>query len=244
MKKPSLNIYKKRRSIAVFIIMSLVILLSGFPGLFGTDNLTQEDKSSQVLSEQAKNSPLAKEILKTISVKGRSPKTGYSRSQFGEGWGDINGCDTRNIVLSLQLKKVKLAEDGCIVLSGILNDPYTGRTINFLRGSTTSSKVQIDHVVALSDAWQKGAQFLKFEDRVALANDILNLLAVDGPANRQKGDSDAASWLPANKSYRCRYVARQIAVKSKYSLWVTPAEKLTMVRILNGCGDQVVPVQE
>jgi hypothetical protein len=123
----------------------------------------------------------------------------------------------------------------------VLDDPYTGAEIQFVRVSSTSGEVQIDHVVALSDAWQKGAQDLEFTERVIFANDPLNLLAVDGPANQEKGDADAASWLPPNRAFRCRYVARQIAVKAEYKLWVTEAEKAAMRRVLNGCGDQRVP---
>jgi len=146
--------------------------------------------------------------------------------------------------LQQSLTDIKLGDDGCVVLSGTLLDPYTGTTIEFLRGGSTSADVQIDHVVALSDSWQKGAQQLDETQRLLLANDPLNLLAVDGPANQRKGDSDAASWLPPNKNYRCRYVARQIAVKQAYSLWVSAAEKATMKRILNGCGEQRLPVEE
>jgi hypothetical protein len=123
----------------------------------------------------------------------------------------------------------------------VLNDPYTGKTIEFQRGETSSQTVQIDHVVALSDAWQKGAQQLAFEKRVALANDPLELLAVDGEANQQKSDGDAATWLPANKSFRCQYVARQIAVKQKYMLWVTEPEKQAMLRVLGSCPGQRLP---
>ena len=97
--------------------------------------------------------------------------------------------------------------------------------------------MQIDHVVALSDAWQKGAQQLTAEQRVQLANDPLNLLAVDGPANQAKSDADAATWLPPHKPFHCQYVARQVAVKRKYQLWVTEAEKEAMIRILLSCGD-------
>jgi hypothetical protein len=175
-------------------------------------------------------------------VKGRAPKTGYSRSEYGDGWATVGGCDMRNIMLARGMTDVVLADDGCIVLSGKLNDPYTGKIIEFKRGTDTSGDVQIDHVVALSDSWQKGAQSLGPDDRLQLANDPLNLLAVDGPINQKKGDSDAASWLPPNKSFRCQYVARQIAVKDKYRLWVTDAEKSAMKRVLNGCGDQVVPI--
>lgn len=126
-------------------------------------------------------------------------------------------------------------------MSGVLDDPYTGMTIQFSRQQ--SSAVQIDHVVALSDAWQKGAQQLEREARVQFANDPLNLLAVDGPANQQKGDGDAATWLPENSSFRCEYIARQVSIKQKYTLWVTKAEKQAMAQILSGCPGQVLPTK-
>ena len=177
-------------------------------------------------------------ILNTLPVKGRAPKTGYSRAQFGDAWSDIdhNGCDTRNDILNRDLTaKQHKNPRGCVVISGILNDPYTGKIINFMRGKDTSEQVQIDHVVALSDAWQSGAQEISAQERLQLANDPENLLAVDGPANQQKSDSDAATWLPANASFRCPYVARQIRVKAKYHLWVKPAEKEAMINVLTPC---------
>lgn len=125
--------------------------------------------------------------------------------------------------------------------TGVLNDPYTGKTINFVRGVSTSLAVQIDHVVALSDAWQKGAQQLPFATRVSFANDPLNLLAVDGPTNGQKSDSDAASWLPPRKAYRCAYVSRQVAVKRKYHLWVTQAERNAILVVLRACPTMRIP---
>ena len=131
--------------------------------------------------------------------------------------------------------------DKCQVTRGVLNDPYTGKVITFVRGGSTSANVQIDHVVALGDAWQKGAQQLSSKEREQLANDPLELLAVDGPANQQKSDGDAATWLPSNKPFRCQYVARQIAVKQKYKLWVTSAEKDAMNRVLAACPDQGLP---
>ena len=173
--------------------------------------------------------------LTKLEVKGRAPKTGYSRKQFGDGWGKIDGCSTREVILARDLADEKL-DDKCRVQSGRLNDPYTGKTIQFQRGKETSQRVQIDHVVALSDAWQKGAQQLPHEEREKLANDPLNLLAVDGPANQAKGDGDAATWLPANKPFRCQYIERQVAVKRRYRLWVTSAEKDAMARILSSCG--------
>ena len=184
-------------------------------------------------------------VLDTLQVKGRAPKTGYKRTQFGKAWADVdhNGCDTRNDILNRDLSGVKhkLGTHDCVVKSGTLQDPYTGKTITFKRGQKTSTAVQIDHVVALSDAWQKGAQKLSKTTRTELANDPYNLLAVQGRANQQKSDGDAATWLPSNKAFRCEYVARQIGVKHKYSLWVTAAEKSAMERVLASCPAQTVP---
>ena len=176
-------------------------------------------------------------VLASIPVKGRAPKTGYDREgEFGNAWTDVdrNGCDTRNDVLARDLVATTLA-GACRVVSGTLVDPYTATTIAFVRGETTSALVQIDHVVALSNAWQSGAQLLTREQRVALANDPRNLLAVDGAANSSKGDGDAATWLPANTGFRCDYVSRQVAVKAAYALWVTPAEHDAMLRVLGTC---------
>jgi hypothetical protein len=129
----------------------------------------------------------------------------------------------------------------CVVESGVLQDRYSGETINFVRGNITSMEVQIDHVVALSNSWQTGAFKLSLLQRTALANDPLNLFAVKGRLNSQKGDGDAATWLPPLKSFRCAYVAQQIAVKAKYSLWVTAPEKSAMVGILEKCPNQNLP---
>ncbi|MFE4541536.1 DUF1524 domain-containing protein [Arthrobacter sp. NPDC056727] len=189
----------------------------------------------------------AVDLLATLPVKGRAPKTGYARALFGQAWADVdrNGCDTRNDILKRDLTGISYTNSvACKVRSGTLADPYTGTIINFLRGSATSSAVQIDHVVALSDAWQKGAQQLTAEQRTAFANDPLNLQSTDGPTNMQKGDGDAATWLPPNKGFRCEYVARQISVKATYSLWVTQAEHDAMARILANCSGQLTPTNE
>lgn len=189
----------------------------------------------------------AVDLLGTLAVKGRAPKTGYDRAQFGQSWADVdrNGCDTRNDILKRDLTAITYTNSvPCRIQSGVLADPYTGTTITFQRGSTTSTAVQIDHVVALSDAWQKGAQQLSLEQRMAFGNDPLNLQATDGPTNQKKGDGDAATWLPPNNGYRCEYVARQISVKATYKLWVTQAEHDAMARILTNCSDQLAPTNE
>jgi hypothetical protein len=189
---------------------------------------------------------LATAVLQTLPVKGRAPKTGYTRDEFGQAWADVdrNGCDTRNDILKRDLTSIlyKPGTRNCVVASGTLIDWYSGETIKFVRGNVTSMEVQIDHVVALSNAWQTGAFKLTVEQRTALANDPLNLFAVKGSLNLQKSDGDAATWLPPLKSFRCAYVAQQIAVKAKYSLWVVPPEKAAMVSILAKCPTQKLPV--
>lgn len=182
--------------------------------------------------------------LAALPIKGRAPKTGYERSLFGQAWTDDvtvtyghNGCDTRNDILRRDLVEVEIkpGSNGCTVLAGVLNDPYTGSTVEFHRGASTSSQVQIDHVVALSDAWQKGAQQWDAAKRRNFANDPANLQATSGSVNEQKGDGDAATWLPPNKSYRCTYVSRIVDVKATYGLWVTQAEHDAIARILSNC---------
>ena len=61
----------------------------------------------------------AKSELEKIEVKGRAPKTGYSRKQFGNGWGKINGCSVREVILARDLTDEKIDEK-CRVLSGVL----------------------------------------------------------------------------------------------------------------------------
>jgi len=175
------------------------------------------------------------EQLESLEIKGRAPKTGYDRDLFSSGWAVIDSCDMRNFILARDMMGEVLDDDNCTVLSGALNDPYVGKSILFQRGKLTSAEVQIDHVVAVSDAWQKGAQTMDQLTRYEFYNDPDNLLAVDGPANQQKGDGDAATWLPENKTYRCEYVSKQIFVKTKYNLWVTRSEYDAMAKILNDC---------
>ena len=179
--------------------------------------------------------------LNKLEVKGRAPKTGYTRSQFPH-WSDPdqNGCDARNDTLKRDLTNItfKAGTRDCKVIAGQLLDPFSGKVLTF---STTKVVIDIDHVVALSNAWQTGAAYFDKNTRLLIANDPINLLAVDAKLNRQKGDGDAATWLPPNKSFRCEYVARQVAVKSKYKLWVTEPEKVAITKILSNCVDQKLP---
>jgi hypothetical protein len=180
--------------------------------------------------------------LNQLEVKGRAAKTGYSRAQFPH-WSDPdrNGCDARNDTLKRDLTNItyKVGTRDCKVVGGQLLDPFSGKSITF---SSTKSNIDIDHLVALSNAWQTGAAYFDKAKRTQIANDPLNLLAVDAKLNRQKGDGDAATWLPPAKSFRCEYVAAQIAVKVKYSLWLTAPEKSAMSKVLESCPDQLLPV--
>ena len=214
------------------------------PAEAGGSNATKgDDKGKNKGKDEAKQKGTALAALGDLPVKGRAPKTGYDRDQFGPAWADVdrNGCDTRNDILARDLTDETLESNGCVVLTGRLDDPYTATVIDFQRGQSTSADVQIDHVVALSDAWQKGAQQISDGARKQLANDPLNLWAADGPTNGAKGDGDAATWLPPNKAFRCEYVARQIAVKATYKLWVTAAERDAMKRVLSRCPDEPLP---
>lgn len=163
----------------------------------------------------------------------------YDRDAFGEAWADVdgNGCDTRNDVLARDLAEVvfRADSDGCIVRSGRLDDPYTGRAIAYLRGEATSDAVQIDHVVPLSYAWRHGASSWSAGELEGFANDPLNLLAVDGPANQQKSDSGPGDWLPPDAAYACAYVERFAAVLARYGLTVAPADHDTMARVAADC---------
>ena len=231
---------RRRRMVLVAVILIGTlgwVVIKEWPNL----PLMLPDSQPQQSGSNSGSGEVARDALAALPTKGRAPKTGYKRSQFGDGWAKSGGCDTRNVILRRDLVNAVLGDDNCKVQAGALSDPYTGQRIAFKRGANSSGAVQIDHVVALSNAWQTGAQQLSSEQRISLANDPLELLAVDGPANQQKGDGDAATWLPSNKPFRCQYIARQIAVKKKYSLWVTPPERTAMERILASCPEQRLP---
>ncbi|MBR2543763.1 HNH endonuclease [Candidatus Saccharibacteria bacterium] len=209
--------------------------------LTGESDLDESSSSSGITGsseggEIVGSEQFAKDVLEKLEVKGRAPKTGYSREEFYDGWPNVDGCSLRQRILKRELGYSARLE-GCNVVAGEYDEPYTGEHV-VLASREEVSKIQIDHVVALSDAWQKGAQYKDYETRNKIATDPLNLLAVDGAANKQKSDGDAATWLPKNKKFRCQYVARQISVKYKYSMWVTQAEKEAMARVLSNCPEE------
>ena len=222
------------------LIKTAIVLMIAIIGSYKTLDINAQKYDDSPVAIEIINTP-AGQVLGTLEIKGRAPKTGYTRDMFGSGWQRIDDCDMRNYILARDMTDLSFVTPSCKVASGILHDPYSDKTIVFSRGLDTSDDVQIDHVVALSDAWQKGAQQLTSLQRETLANDPLELLAVDGSLNQQKADGDAATWLPPNKDFRCSYVARQIAVKKKYSLWVTRSEYDAMAIILAACPEQTLP---
>ncbi|MER6805433.1 MULTISPECIES: HNH endonuclease family protein [Streptomyces] len=182
----------------------------------------------------------ARELIETVPTKGRGPKTGYDREDFGYAWMDTadgvplarNGCDTRNDLLRRDGQDLRFRSGSdCVVIAMTLADPYTGKTIEWRKQQ--AAEVQIDHVVPLSYSWQMGASRWSEDKREQLANDVLNLIPVDGPANSAKGDSGPAAWLPPNRSVRCAYAVRFAQVAVKYEMPVTPADKRMM---LTQCG--------
>ncbi len=233
------------RRVGVAALAVLAALCAGaLGGCRSSDNGPLEDPregtpSSTSAPGSGPDAGRALDQLATLQIKGRAPLTSYDRDQFGDAWSDVdrNGCDTRNDILRRDLtgETLKPGTHGCVVLAGVLIDPYSGRRIDFVRGELTSPLVQIDHVVALADAWRSGAQSWDAEKRRRFGNDPLNLLAVDGALNQQKGSSNAASWLPPERSSWCGYASQQIAVKAAYGLWVTQAEHDALRRAAERC---------
>ncbi len=217
----------------VAVILWLVLNPASFEQVF-----TKVEDAGADVSVSA-DSKLAIEVLELLEVKGRAPKTGYSREEFYNGWPTVEGCSLRQRIIKREFGDSAVL-DGCNVVAGEFDEPYTGEHLVFHSREEISKGIQIDHVVALSDAWQKGAQYMDKTVRYQMATDPLNLLAVDGPANQGKSDGDAATWLPSNKKFRCQYVARQVSVKYKYGLWVTEAEKTAIHNILTTCPDEPV----
>lgn len=173
--------------------------------------------------------------------------TGYDRTQhFGSSWGKIEGCSVREVVLARDFSTFQHKPgSSCEVVKGTLNDPYTGRSIEFVRGPSTSKAVEIDHVVSASYAYQVGAHAWTKDQRVAFYNDLDNLLAVEGRVNSAKSDRGIADTLSA--SYpdskdplisgdgRCLFAQKYISTLSKYSLGITKSDQTSAIKTLKEC---------
>lgn len=184
----------------------------------------------------------ARQRLGQLEVRGWDRTSDFKRYRFGKAWSDDvdvefghNGCNTRDDILRRDLQNLVVRRGTCYAQSGTLVDPYSGVTIDFVRSPETSKAIEIDHVVALADAWYKGARSWDPQRRLDFANDPRNLLAVSPKANFDKAFRDAASWLPPNEAFRCDFVARQIEVKAAYGLWLAAKEKKAMEAVLARC---------
>ena len=224
----------RRLVVVVFALVMVVVWLLVNPESY--EQIFTSVENTGIETEVNNSTRLATEIVNELEVKGRAPKTGYSREQFYDDWPLVDGCSLRQRIIKREFGDSAVVS-GCDVVAGEFDEPYTGEHRIFDEKSEIAG-IQIDHVVALSDAWQKGAQYKSYEIRNQIATDPLNLLAVDGPANEQKSDGDAATWLPKNKKFRCQYVARQVSVKYRYGLWVTEAEKEAILRVLQNCPNE------
>lgn len=205
-----------------------LIILALLVGLFGCVVDRGSTSPSSVTTPSPDFKPRKGTALAALAELQTAPKApeGYVRARFGRPWDDLdnNGCDQRSDVLRRDLKRehIKPGTHGCIPASGWMRSPYTGIRVDFERGD---GDIEIDHVVSLSNAWASGARSWNPDRRTELANDFLNLLAVDSESNRSKSDYDASRWAPDNRPFRCKFFARQVAVKKKYELTVTASER-------------------
>lgn len=243
----SIDIYRefslRRKRRFAFVLIVCLVVFGHFAINISSAQFEGISEQAESLVELARSEGryiLASDELVKLRVADRAPKDGYRRDKFGKVWDEYYGCDVRNIILQRDLQNTIIDDNKCTVLEGILvQDPFTGETIHFKKGE--GNAIHIEHIVALSDAWQKGAQNINIDRREVFANDPLNLIAVDGKANMAKGDADASEWLPI-ESYQCMYVARQVAIKSKYDLWVTSSEKRAIKKVLDSCPEQLLPI--
>jgi Protein of unknown function (DUF1524) len=224
------------------LALLIVLVIAGAAGWRYYRDIATRQPKPEPPSTATSSYDAVRHEMEALPVKGWDRVRDFDRARFGEPWSDDvnvefghNGCNTRDDILRRDLADLQVRPGTCFAESGILHDPYTGATIVFTRGPNTSPAVQIDHVVALSDAWYKGARLWDDQRRRDFANDPRNLLAVGGQDNFDKAFRDAASWLPPNVAFRCAFVARQVEVKTDYQLWVSGREKDAMRSVLRGC---------
>jgi hypothetical protein len=239
---------RRRRAVLALLIVAAVTVLvvlardwidrSSGP----SPSSTAVTSSAPAAAVRAPRFDAARAQLAALSIKSWDRAQDFKRYRFGQAWSDDvnvefghNGCNTRDDILRRDLANLVVRPGTCFAQSGTLHDPYTGTTIDFVRGPATSDSVEIDHVVSLADAWYKGARLWDEQRRLDFANDPINLLAVSPKANFDKAFRDAASWLPPNEAFRCDFVARQVNVKTVYGLWVSAKEKQAMADVLAGC---------
>lgn len=233
----------------VFALLATGCAPSTTPGAGGQHQRHRHHRASPSAKASVSTAPAptaarARVALTRLRVEARPRGTeGYDRDLFGSDWIDTdhNGCNQRDDVLLRDAVpgSTRVAQQGSCdhdVLAGTWHDPYTGRTLTFtdLKDLHQAEAIQIDHIVPLAEAWVSGASRWSTDRREKFANDLGELLAVDGPTNMSKSDGDPAAWRP-RKGYQCTYARRWIAIKSRYSLAVDPPEKAALSQMLGFC---------
>lgn len=233
----------RRVGVVVLFLMGVAAWLIANPASWQTEIIydSEASESTPQAATNADGTYYASYLLNQLPIQAPADGSTYEREeQFYSSWPSIEGCSLRQRIIKRDFASATLDEDNCTVVAGLYTDPYSGEELEFHERSEISRGVQIDHVVALSNAWQTGAQNLSADARYALATDPLNLVAAGSEANQDKSDGDASEWLPPNRAFQCEYVARQIAVKYKYHLWVTEPEHAAMITVLTDCPAQTV----
>ena len=203
------------------------------------DALEQAGLISEASGADAIDAASVTRMLDEIPVAPAGTMAGYSRTAFGPAWADTdhNGCDQRNDVLRRDMTDVtaKPGTHGCVVLTGHLDDPYTGKSIDFTRGEKTSTAVQVDHTVPEAWSFAHGAASWTAAQREQFATDLNELQATDGPTNESKGDDGPATWLPPSTAYRCTYVTRFTYIVHSYGLTIDQPDKTAIQQVLSTC---------
>lgn len=185
----------------------------------------------------------ASRLLRQLPTVDDTPADAYDRDAYGEAWADVdhNGCNQRDDVLMRDVVEGTVtvgSQDGCDhdVLAGAWRDPYTGKLLRFddLKDLVQAQSITIDHLVPLAEAHRSGADTWDSERRMLFANDLANLLAVDGGANSSKGDQDPANWEPPAVVW-CDYALVWVQVKSEWDLGVDSVERAVLQRRLSSC---------
>jgi hypothetical protein len=232
---------------AVLVLLAVLVALTGCtvewqleePAEPSLSSVGQGDVPAGTLDPAA-----AAAALVDLTVAEKTSLDGYERGcgegegcVFGPAWSDVdrNGCDQRNDVLRRDLTEVQVREgtQGCVVVAGVLDDPYTGAAVQFAKAD--AAQVPIDHVVPLAAAWVQGAAAWTDDEREQFANDLGNLMATTRAENSAKGDSTADEWVPPDPTYGCSYATIVITVKDRYAVAVSPAEAATLESLLATC---------
>ena len=184
----------------------------------------------------------AKTALNTLKVSDEV-RTGYKRTLFKHWTGAGNGCDSRKAVIIAEAIVKPVVEKGCVIKGGEWLSIYDNVKV------TDASKLDVDHMVPLAEAWDSGASAWDSSKKEMYANDQTDprhLIAVTGGSNRSKSDQDPADWMPTNKAYACEYLTNWVSIKVRWSLSIDKKEKEFIANALRPCKNtkfSVVPVK-